>query len=743
MRINVGIRRRLAPLMENSRRRIELMNSLLFSFPGTPVIYYGDEIGMGDNIYLGDRNGVRTPMQWTSDRNAGFSRADPARLYAAPIMDPVYGYQAVNVEAQERSAYSMLHWMKRLIGLRKQFKVFGRGTLEFLPTQNRKVLAYLRRYDSELVLCVSNLARTLQPVELDLSAFTGMTPVEMLGLTEFPRIGDQPYFLTLAPYHSCWFRLQQSPTPPIAARLAPEATPSPDALPAFFMGVSWETLLEGNVRTLIEREALAPFLLRQRWFAGKARQLQSARFVDWGLLRRGDYPMFLTIVEVEYKDGRERYVIPLTILSNDSATRLMTDTPSASLARVTGARKGVIADGSVDDEFAVAILHALEQEQVVRTKRGHIQPHRTPVFEALRGEGALAPHRLALEQSNTSITFGGRLIAKVFRRVEAGPNPDVEIGEHLTTSTDFRRAPRVAGAFEYRPTGEPSAHLAVFHELVPSQADGWNHALAELERFFEAVEGHGEPPDDVAGTAHVLELSATSTPTIVCEVAGVFIDTARTLGRRTAELHLALASHSADPAFVPEPFVRADVDRLLREAKRAAQRTRRARRPANGSATRAVVGRTEPLGPRHERPHQPAGDRAARAHRRAHAHSRRLPSRSGPVGRGRLLHPRFRRRTGAAARGASIERIAAQGRGRHAALVQLRGVCGAVRAHRNPQIGIRAAGTLGARLARLDECGLSCAGTWEPCRMPRCCPPPPHSNGRFSISTCWTKRSTS
>ena len=194
MRINVGIRRRLAPLVENSRRRIELLHSLLFSLPGTPVIYYGDEIGMGDNIYLGDRNGVRTPMQWTGDRNGGFSRADPARLYAPLIMDPVYGYPSVNVEAQERSPFSLLNWMKRMIALRKQFKVFGRGTLEFLGAPNRKVLAYVRRYEDELVLCVANLSRTVQPAELDLSAFAGMTPVEMLGLTEFPKIGDAAVF---------------------------------------------------------------------------------------------------------------------------------------------------------------------------------------------------------------------------------------------------------------------------------------------------------------------------------------------------------------------------------------------------------------------------------------------------------------------------------------------------------------------------------------------------------------------
>ncbi len=209
-RLNVGIRRRLAPLVGNDRRRIELLTGLLFSFPGTPVIYYGDEIGMGDNLYLGDRNGVRTPMQWTGDRNGGFSRADPARLYSPIIMDPVYGYQAVSVEAQESDTASLLYWMRNMIRLRKQFKVFGRGTMEFLQPTNQKVLVYIRRYRDDVILCAVNLSRTVQPVELDLSAFAGLVPVEMLGYTEFPPIGTTPYFLTLGPYGFYWFELQHS-----------------------------------------------------------------------------------------------------------------------------------------------------------------------------------------------------------------------------------------------------------------------------------------------------------------------------------------------------------------------------------------------------------------------------------------------------------------------------------------------------------------------------------------------------
>src|SRR5688572_5787804 len=207
-RINLGIRRRLAPLLGNNRRRIELMNGLLFSLPGTPVIYYGDEIGMGDNVYLGDRNGVRTPMQWSSDRNAGFSAANRQRLYLPVITDPEYHYEAINVEAQQANPQSLYWWMKRLIALRKRHPVFGRGSLEFIRTGNRKVLTYVRRYEEETVLCVANLSRAVQPVEIPLATFTGLTPVELLGQTQLPRIGDQPYFLTLAPYGFYWLKLQ-------------------------------------------------------------------------------------------------------------------------------------------------------------------------------------------------------------------------------------------------------------------------------------------------------------------------------------------------------------------------------------------------------------------------------------------------------------------------------------------------------------------------------------------------------
>jgi maltose alpha-D-glucosyltransferase/alpha-amylase len=574
MRINVGIRRRLAPLMENSRRRIELMNSLLFSLPGTPVIYYGDEIGMGDNIYLGDRNGVRTPMQWTGDRNAGFSRADPARLFAPPIMDAVSGYQSINVEAQERLPFSLLNWMKRMIALRKQFKVFGRGTIEFLPSANRKILPYVRTYDGELILCVANLSRSVQPVELDLSRFKGLTPTEMLGLTEFPRIGELPYFLTLGPYAFYWFRLQQTPAP-ITARLAPDvpaSTPT-ESLPAFFMGVAWDTLLDGNVRTLIEREALMPFIQRQRWFGGKARVMRAARLIDWGLLRRGHQPLFLTVAEIEYADGgRERYFLPLAIASDGQADAISQASPHLAVARVTGARKGLIVDAAADETFGAAMLDAIDRATEIRTRRGIVRVQHTPAYAALRGRGLPSARRMPAEQSNTSIAFGYRLIAKLFRRIEQGPNPEVEIGEQLTTRTSFSRVPRVAASATYEQTAEAPGHIAVLQEFVPSQGDGWAHALDELRRYFDQVDGAGQVDPEWLSARRGLELIDTPVPAGVCDLAGAYIDSARVLGRRTAELHLALAQDTSTEAFSPQPFTRADVEIIASGASAEARR---------------------------------------------------------------------------------------------------------------------------------------------------------------------------
>src|SRR4029077_5598426 len=311
-RINLGIRRRLAPLLGNERRRIEIMNGLLFSLPGTPVIYYGDEIGMGDNIFLGDRNGVRTPMQWSGDRNAGFSDSNRQRLYLPVITDPEYHYETVNVETQHQNPHSLLSWMKRVIALRKRHRAFGRGTLELLRPENRKILAFVRRYESEQILVVANLSRFLQTVELDLSPWKGMVPMELFGSTDLPVIGEAPYFLTLGPHSFFWFSLQ----PRATAQLSGDGLAPPAAVvPEIKISGDWDTVLLGSARERLE-SVLLGFVRQRRWFAGKARRLKSAQIVDAIQLPGDDDSAYMATVLVGYAEGDpDTYLVPLAYAS--------------------------------------------------------------------------------------------------------------------------------------------------------------------------------------------------------------------------------------------------------------------------------------------------------------------------------------------------------------------------------------------------------------------------------------------
>jgi len=564
MRINVGIRRRLAPLVENSRRRVELLNAMLFSMPGTPIIYYGDEIGMGDNIYLGDRNGVRTPMQWSSDRNGGFSRADPARLFAPPIQDPVYGFQALNVEAQERYPFSLLHWMKRLISIRKQHRVFGRGSLEFIGCGNRKVLAFVRRDDRETILVVANLSRSVQPAALDLCRFDGLVPVELVGLTEFPRIGNQSYFLTLGAYACYWFALQQEPTPvsPRAGGPADSNTAIADALPALLMGVEWKNILDGATRTVLERQALTPFLQRQRWFASKAREIRRVSFSDWAPLRTSAEPSFLTIVTVEYAGGlSDAYFLPLALMTGADADRALRESPGSVIARITGARKGAIVDAMLDDDSCERMLALVGGGSEIASARGSVQG--APV-----GKQPLATRntqskwiRGSSDQSNSVIFAGNQYVLKLFRRVEPGVNPEYELGRYLT-QRGFTRFPPLGGAIEYHRPGLDAGTLAIVQSAVRHQGSGWEFTIDELRRYYERVAARPPLPALPVHPAHpafpafpaLPALPALDTPpSSFTALERWYLASAATLGRRTAELHMVLAA-STDPALAPEPL---------------------------------------------------------------------------------------------------------------------------------------------------------------------------------------------
>jgi maltose alpha-D-glucosyltransferase/alpha-amylase len=551
-RINLGIRRRLAPLMGNNRRKIELMNSLLFSLPGTPVLYYGDEIGMGDNIYLGDRNGIRTPMQWSGDRNAGFSRSNPQRLFLPVITDPEYHFEAVNVEAQQRNPQSFLWWMKRLIAQRKRFPVLGVGAVEFLHPENRKVLAFVRESADDRLLVVANLSRFVQCAELDLTRFKGTAPVEVFGQTRFPVISEEPYLLTLAPHTFYWLQLGRRPD-------EAEATPAGGRLPPVTVTESWEQAFEGAPAERLER-ALARWLPQRRWFGAKARSILGVRIADAIRVVAGGEPVYLTLLQVSYSDGQpESYFVPLAFAAGSAADgRIAGGTAVARVRGRTGEDAGVVYDALASDAFCRWILDILPSRRQIRGREGAVVTTAlTPLRSALRDapRESLQPALLGLEQSNSSVTYGNRFILKLLRRLDEGVSPELEVGRFLTTRASFPHVPPVVGAIEYRRADREPLTIGVAHAFVPNEGDAWRYTLDAVDHFFEHVlSARGDAGVPAARPGPVVGDAPVECPPDVAALIGVYLGSARLLGRRTGELHAALGSRPDEPAFAPEPF---------------------------------------------------------------------------------------------------------------------------------------------------------------------------------------------
>ncbi|HMH13679.1 MAG TPA: maltose alpha-D-glucosyltransferase [Edaphobacter sp.] len=556
MRVNVGIRRRLAPLVDNNRRRIELLNSLLLSFPGTPIIYYGDEIGMGDNIYLGDRNGVRTPMQWNSDRNAGFSTAVPARLYLPVIIDPIWGYQAINVEAQLSDQSSLLHWTRNMIALRRLFHVFGRGTQEFLNPENRKILAYVRQYNdasnggTETVLCVANLSRFSQPVSLDLTKFAGMIPVEMLGYVTFPTITKQPYPLTLAPYSFLWLELQPAPQAVEPVPLDSEES----HLNVISAGV--EGFLVGDGLELLQK-LLMSYLPRQRWFGAKSRNINAIELLDYAELSQSNAA--LLFLKLTYDDDSTNvYQFPLGVTTGVDAESIRASDPASIVAQVTTTDGlAILHEAVVREDVRHALLNMVEINGEVRSQAGWLRGRKSNAVVDLSSKEALFTRVASAEQSNTSLIYGDRFIMKLFRRLESGQNPDTEVCRFLTETAHFSRIPRFVGDITLYDKNDEPTTVAMLQTLVENEGDGWQWTLDELSHYYESVATLPAPHD--LGVNPTFLLDREECAVLAREHAGLYLEGASLLGRRTAEMHLALATPNDDPAFIPEPFTADDL----------------------------------------------------------------------------------------------------------------------------------------------------------------------------------------
>jgi len=559
-RINLGIRRRLAPLLR-MRRKVELLNSLLFSLPGTPVLYYGDEIGMGDNIYLGDRNGVRTPMQWSSDRNAGFSRANPQQLYFPVITDPEYHYEATNVEANENNPESLLWWMKRLIEVRKTHRVLGRGDVQVLHPDNSKVLAFVRRHGSERLLIVANLSRSAQYVELDMREYAGLSPVELFGRQVFPTLGDHPLFLTLGPHTFYWFSLESLNISEVNAVSRPTIQ---FAGSAANLEELWATKA---VRVELE-QALSGYVRHRRWFRSKARSIVSVALRDAIVIGAGPGAALLLFVHLAFREGDpETYLLPLGFASDDEARELEHSAPQAIVARTrppAEGREGVLYDAVYGKHFAQQLLGLTSRKRELPGAHGTLRSSPEKELRQSRPDGELRAQLSAAEQSNTSMVFGTQYICKLFRKLDSGQSPELEISRALTERGDFPNAPSLLGVLEYQAGKQEPATLATLHRYVPNQGDAWDLTKNALERFFEScltlprelprgTHGHGQRARAGQLGGSLLERSRATMPESFAELVEVYPQQIKLLGQRTAELHRALSALDG-PAFRSEPF---------------------------------------------------------------------------------------------------------------------------------------------------------------------------------------------
>ncbi len=544
-KINVGIRHRLAPLLDNNRNKIELMNVLLFSLPGTPVMYYGDEIGMGDNFYLGDRDGVRTPMQWTADRNAGFSTANPHKLYLPVIIDPEYKYESINVEAQLMNSSSLLWWMKRIIAMRKKFKVFGRGDINFLSPTNAKIIAFTRTFEDEDILVLANLSRFSQAAELELEGYEGHTPVEVFSHNKFPTVTEHPYLFTLAPHGYYWFLLEK------------EHDKQEDSaeVPSFKIK-KWDSLFENKTRSFLETKVLPAYLKSCRWFGGKSRVIQNISISNQIKIPLKELTSSLVTIEINYNDGLpEVYQLTLAFTS-ESKDETGKEIPRKGIIANLELKgeEGLLFDAVYHEDFRNYLFESIRKGSKIEYGKGNLVFYKGAGVNSM-GKGEISSKILNAEQSNTSLIYDNKYFLKLYRKLDSTINPDLEITRYLTEKTDFKNSPKFVGAIEFNPDPKHKIVLGMMQDLVANQGDSWDYTKDHLERYFENVITTKEKKFETAKGELIQSLKYDDLPGSFKEFVGViYSERVNLLGQRTAEMHIALAANPNEKDFEPEAF---------------------------------------------------------------------------------------------------------------------------------------------------------------------------------------------
>ncbi len=548
-RINLGIRRRLAPLLNNDRKNIELMNILLFSLPGTPIIYYGDEIGMGDNYYLGDRDGVRTPMQWSADKNAGFSSAEPQRMFLPVIFNHDYHYESINVENQEKNLSSLLWWMRRVIAKRKQYKAFSRGNIEFIETNNSKILAFTRSFEEQILLVIINLSRYSQQARLYLSEFAGYIPVEIFSKNEFVAIGEDPYIFQLQFKNYFWFELTK---PREEERIDTLSTENQFIISSR----EWNLMMESTRISLTN--LLSKYINKSRWFRGKAKKILEMKISDAIPLKTGNLNSYILIIGIRYLESKnENYIIPLSIVTGDQLAEIKYKNPESFVMYVeVDGITGIMYDGSYDKSLRDNIFHTILQRGVIKNKNSTILgfPAKT-ITSKVRKEDLPLPSRvLSSEQSNTSILYDNQFFFKLYRSPEEGKNPELEIIKTLTENTSFKNFPAYAGSLEYSSGGPENMPLGILVDFVPSEGNAWDFTHSAIERYFDRITADKEELMLTYSEKNSYSLSFVEDEKMEELIGPFFLDMVRLLAQRTAEMHLALESVKDKKEFAVESF---------------------------------------------------------------------------------------------------------------------------------------------------------------------------------------------